>query len=133
MSMDSQLGRIIGIIAASAGAAFVGLSVAAKLRKADSVYDNETEQKNPFEGKRVVFVEDENDPENADGVRGHLEAVGSSEGVGVSLMSGVAVASGSPDCFGSQPANRQTESESTIRITKIFFAVFILLFLSAIS
>lgn len=34
---------------------------------------------NPMEGKRVVFVEDENDKENADGVRGHLKAVGSSE------------------------------------------------------
>ena len=79
MSMDSQLGRIIGIVAASAGAVFVGLSIAAKLRKADSVYDNEIEQKNPFEGKKVVFIEDENDAENADGVRGHLEAVGDSE------------------------------------------------------
>ena len=34
------------------------------------------EQKNPLEGKKVIFVEDENDEENADGVRGHLEAVG---------------------------------------------------------
>ena len=29
-----------------------------------------------MENKRVSFVEDENDKENADGVRGHLEAVG---------------------------------------------------------
>lgn len=35
-----------------------------------------TEDKNPVEGKRVIFVEDPNDKENADGVRGHLEAVG---------------------------------------------------------
>ena len=34
------------------------------------------DQKNPFAGKKVVFVEDESDEENADGVRGHLEAVG---------------------------------------------------------
>jgi len=34
---------------------------------------------NPMEGKRVVFVEDNNDRENADGVRGHLEAVGDSK------------------------------------------------------
>lgn len=32
--------------------------------------------RNPMEGKRVVFVEDSNDKENADGARGHLEAVG---------------------------------------------------------
>lgn len=32
--------------------------------------------KNPYEGKKVVFIEDENDPENADGKRGHLKAVG---------------------------------------------------------
>ena len=32
-----------------------------------------------MDGKKVVFIEDENDKENADGVRGHLEAVGNSE------------------------------------------------------
>ena len=32
-----------------------------------------------MEGKKVVFVENENEKENADGVRGHLEAVGNSE------------------------------------------------------
>lgn len=79
MSMDSQLGKIIGIVAAAAGAAFVGLLIVAKLRKANSVYGNEPTQKNPFERKKVVFVEDENNAENADGVRGHLEAVGDSE------------------------------------------------------
>ena len=30
---------------------------------------------NPMEGKRVIFVENIMEPENADGVRGHLEAV----------------------------------------------------------
>ena len=35
--------------------------------------------KNPMEGKKVVFVENPAEPENADGVRGHLEAIGSSE------------------------------------------------------
>ena len=37
------------------------------------------EYSNPMAGKKVVFVEDSNDKENADGVRGHLEAVGTSE------------------------------------------------------
>ena len=35
--------------------------------------------KNPMEGKKVIFVPDENEKENADGVRGRLEAVGDSE------------------------------------------------------
>ncbi len=34
---------------------------------------------NPMEGRRVIFVADENDAENADGVRGHLEAVGDTD------------------------------------------------------
>lgn len=34
---------------------------------------------NPFEGKKVVFIYDENDVENADGAKGHLEIVGDSE------------------------------------------------------
>ena len=45
-------------------------------KKGDSVFEKEKDQKNPFAGKKVVFVEDESDEENADGVRGHLEAVG---------------------------------------------------------
>ena len=35
--------------------------------------------KNPFEGKKVIFIEDDRDEMNADGVRGHLEAVGNSD------------------------------------------------------
>jgi Sugar transferases involved in lipopolysaccharide synthesis len=35
--------------------------------------------RNPMEGKKVVFIEDENDKRNADGVCGHLEAVGESD------------------------------------------------------
>lgn len=45
-------------------------------KKMDSRLDNELKQENPMENKKVIFVEDENDKENADGVRGHLEAVG---------------------------------------------------------
>ena len=48
----------------------------AKVKKDNSQYKNEPDQKNPMEGKKVIFVEDENDKENADGMRGHLEAVG---------------------------------------------------------
>ncbi len=50
-----------------------------KKKKSSSVYEDDKDQKNPFEGKKVVLVEDENDRENADGVKGHLEAIGDSE------------------------------------------------------
>ena len=40
---------------------------------------DKAEYKNPMEGKKVVFVEDSEDRENADGVRGHLETVGNSD------------------------------------------------------
>lgn len=35
--------------------------------------------KNPMEGKKVIFVPDENEKENADGVKGHLQAVGDAD------------------------------------------------------
>ena len=38
-----------------------------------------SEYRNPFEGKKVIFVENPLEEENADGVRGHLEAVGDSD------------------------------------------------------
>lgn len=57
---------------------FSMMAVLAFVKKDGSVYKTEPEQKNRFEGKKVVFVEDENGAENADGVRGHLEAVGES-------------------------------------------------------
>ena len=58
--------------------AFILMVILALAKKGGSVYKNEPEQRNRLEGKRVVFVENENEPENADGVRGHLEAVGES-------------------------------------------------------
>lgn len=78
MSIDKKkMKKFIGISTAAFGAVFVGLSVLAKKR--DSVYRDEPGQKNLRAGKRVVFVEDENDRENADGVRGHLEVTGDSD------------------------------------------------------
>jgi O-antigen biosynthesis protein WbqP len=57
----------------------IGLYIIALIKKADSVYKNQQEQWNPMEGKKVIFVENKNEPENADGVRGHLEAVGDAD------------------------------------------------------
>ena len=63
---------IIGIIALT-------LALIAIIKKPSSVYKNNPEEKNPMEGKMVRFVEDATEPANADGVHGHLEAVGESE------------------------------------------------------
>lgn len=68
--------RFIGKSVAVLAVAFAILSIVSKRKKRDTVYDNEPEQKNSLEGKKVIFVEDENDKENADGIRGHLEAIG---------------------------------------------------------
>ena len=58
------------------GGVLAVLSVIALLKKPGSIYKNEPGERNPLEGKSVVFVSDENEGENADGVRGHLKAVG---------------------------------------------------------
>ena len=70
--------KIILAILAALAVAFILMVILALAKKKNSVYGNEPKQKNPLEGKKVVFVENENEPENADGVRGHLEAVGES-------------------------------------------------------
>ena len=73
-----KIKKVIGVLVAVLGTAFILLSIIAKVKKKKSVYEDAPEEKNPMEGKKVVFVEDEMDRENADGVRGHLEAVGDS-------------------------------------------------------
>ncbi len=77
MSIDNKkLKKLITITAAVTGTVFIGMRIVAKKKKISSVYEDDSAQKNPFEGKKVVLIEDENDKENADGVKGHLEAVG---------------------------------------------------------
>lgn len=70
--------RAVGVTSAVVSTAFVGMMALAKLKKGQSVYDDDLKEKNPLEGKKVHFVESEEDKENADGVKGHLEAVGES-------------------------------------------------------
>ena len=62
-------------IASVLGATYIVLDIIAKKKKADSVYENEPSQKNPVEGKKVIFVKDERCKENADGIRGYLEEI----------------------------------------------------------
>ena len=57
---------------------FLVMYVVAIIKKPGSIYKNKPDEKNPMEGQMVRFVENENEKENADGVRGHLEAVGPS-------------------------------------------------------
>lgn len=73
---NKKLCKTLKIVAGAAGVAFVGMRLIAKKKKADYTYKNEPAERNPFEGKKVVFIKDENDAENADGVRGHLEDAG---------------------------------------------------------
>ena len=75
-----KIERLFGITAA-VGGVFVVTSIVGKKKQGDSRYQNEPDQKNPMEGKKVIFVKNENDKENADGMKGHLEAVGESEHV----------------------------------------------------
>ena len=54
------------------------MALIAIIKKPSTIYKNKPEEKNPMEGKLVRFVANELEKENADGVRGHLEAVGES-------------------------------------------------------
>ena len=77
--MSKKLKKVLGTAIVVSGFAFAGLSIFAKKKKANSVYEDDKEEKNPLEGKKVIFVEDENDKRNADGIRGHLEKIGISK------------------------------------------------------
>ena len=66
---------LFGILGALA-AVFIILTLIAIIKKPNSVYKNKPAEQNPMEGKKGRFVENDDEKENADGVRGHLEAVG---------------------------------------------------------
>ena len=68
--------QTLGIVLAVFGALVAGMAAAGIIKKPSSVYADKPEEQNPMEGKRVQFVEDNADKENADGVRGHLVAIG---------------------------------------------------------
>lgn len=66
-----KLGKVLAVISIAA----VGMAVVGTAKKPGSIYHNKPEEQNPMEGKKVRFVKDEKEVENADGVRGHLEPV----------------------------------------------------------
>lgn len=71
--------KVVLTILAILAVAFILMVILALAKKGGSVYKNEPQEKNPLEGKRVVFINNDEEPENADGVRGHLEAVDESQ------------------------------------------------------
>lgn len=80
MSIDkNKFEKIAAIGTAVIGTSFAGMKIIGKMKKGSSIYNNDSNEKNPLEGHKVIFVPDENDSENADGVRGHLESIGMSE------------------------------------------------------
>ena len=79
MADNRKIKNFILVSGAAVAASFAVMGIVAKKKKPGSVYDDKPEEKNPLEGKKVVFVADEEDTENADGAKGHLEAVGESE------------------------------------------------------
>ncbi len=58
---------------------FLIMYIVALIKRPDSRYEDRPEEQNPMQGKTVRFVTDENEKENADGVRGHLEALGETD------------------------------------------------------
>ena len=73
---NKKVKKFLGVSTAALTTVFAGMKIWAEMKKADSVYENDLSEQNPMKGKKVIFVQDDNDPENADGVSGHLEAVG---------------------------------------------------------
>ena len=69
--------KILGM-ALFAASVIALIAIFRQRKKASSVYCDAPNEKNPMEGKRVIFVEDEAASCNADGVRGYLKAVGES-------------------------------------------------------
>ena len=67
---------VLIIIFGSIFGIFLLLGIIALIKKPSSIYKNKSEERNPMEGKMVEFFYDDNDKENADGVKGHLVAIG---------------------------------------------------------
>lgn len=71
--------KVLLIILLVIAAIALVMTIIAIIKKPASVYKNNPQERNPMENKKVVFVENNSEKENADGVRGHLMAIGDSE------------------------------------------------------
>lgn len=74
--MISGLDVTIEYVLAALVGIFCVMYIGGRFCKGGSVYADTPEEQNPLEGQKVVFVYDAAEKENADGVRGHLQAVG---------------------------------------------------------
>lgn len=71
--------KVLLIILIVIAAIALVMAILALIKKPSSVYKNKPEEKNPMEGKKVTFIENASEKENADGVRGHLMAIGDTD------------------------------------------------------
>ena len=58
-----QIKKLLGIVGITGGTVFIGMNILAAKKKGNSVYENEPEEKNPLEGKKVILIADENEKE----------------------------------------------------------------------
>lgn len=77
--MNSSIKKMLACAAAVIGAYAAIMCVLAKIQRKNDIYLNDPDEQNPMFKKKVVFVEDENEPVNADGKKGHLETIGEKE------------------------------------------------------
>lgn len=68
--------NVIGIILTTVVIIGLIMTAIAIIKKPSSIYKNLPEEQNLLEGKMVVFVDNQQESKNADGVRGHLEIKG---------------------------------------------------------
>lgn len=71
--------QTLGKVLTAIGVIVAGMAAVGIIKKPGSVYKNKPEEQNPMQGKKVRFVENPSEPANADGVCGHLEAVGETQ------------------------------------------------------
>lgn len=71
--------KIINVLLTFVLVFFVNLKLIAILKYRDYIYENDKKQKNPLEGKKVIFIYDNNCEENSDGFRGYLKATDESD------------------------------------------------------
>jgi len=77
--VNKKLKKAITLTSTVLGVSFVVMRGIAKKQKKATYFEKQPEEQNKMCGKKVVFVEDQNDAPNADGKQGHLEAVGETE------------------------------------------------------
>ncbi len=77
--MNNKFKKIAVCAVSVMSAIAVILAVLAKIERKNDKFLNDHSEQNPLYKKRVVFAENEYDPVNADGKRGHLEVVGESQ------------------------------------------------------